>query len=103
MFWALAASTLVCLGMVVTVVGSEQLSGPGSCDQMCCQAGGTIVMKESYCRQSPLKVKHLLPQRADNSNSHREDQYPEFPLNLTCHLVSRPCVSNSFAKGLKLP
>lgn len=35
---------------------SEQLSGPGSCDQRCCQAGGTIVMKESYYKgQSPLK------------------------------------------------
>lgn len=34
----------------------EQLSGPGSSDQMCCQAGGTVVMKESYYKgQSPLK------------------------------------------------
>lgn len=65
-----------------------------------------------YCDEGKLlqrtvpsqRWKHLLPQRADNSNSHREDQYSRISLNLTCHLVSRPCVSNSFAKGLgKLP
>ena len=58
---------------------------------MCCQAGGTVVMKESYYKgQSPLKGESTCCPKGQII--HREDQYTGISLNLTCHLVSRSCV-----------
>lgn len=94
----------VCLGIGGDRGSSEQLSGLVWSDVLSGR-WDPIVMKEATTKDSPLsKVKALVAPKTDNSNSLREDQCSEFLLNLTCHLVSRPCVSNSFAKGLgKLP